>query len=69
MATDAILKRIRQRFNVPAYHGVRVKTSSGEFGVIAGGKGYTLKIYFESSKKSEYFNPDELMYVGITLRK
>ena len=69
MATDSILKRIRTRFEVPAYHGVKIKTSAGEIGVIAGGEGTMLKIWFESSKKFKYVNPDEVAYVGITIKK
>ncbi|MDD4377752.1 MAG: hypothetical protein PHH48_06420 [Eubacteriales bacterium] len=69
MVTDAILKRIRRRFDVPAYHGVRIKTSAGEFGIIAGGEGQSLRVWFESSRKFKYLNPDEVAYIGLELRK
>lgn len=69
MVTDAILKRIRMKYIVPAYNGVKIKTSVGEFGVISGGEGQSLKVWFESSKKFQYLNPDEVAYIGITLRK
>ena len=69
MASDAILKRIRKKYNVPAYHGITVKTSAGEFGIIAGGEGQTLRVWFQSTKKFKYFNPDEVIYCSIAVKE
>lgn len=69
MVSDAVLKRIRKKFDVPAYHGVKIKTSAGEFGIIAGGEGQTLRIWFQSTKKFKYLNPDEVVYCSITLKE
>lgn len=73
MVTDAVLKRIREKFKVPAFQGVTIKTSAGEFGIVSGGSGFMLRVWFESSKKFKYFNPDEVSYepasVQITLKK
>jgi hypothetical protein len=69
VATDAVLKRIRKKFDVPAFHGVTIKTSAGEFGIISGGSGFMLRVWFESSKKFKHFNPDEVIYCSLTLKE
>lgn len=69
MATDAVLKRIRKKFDVPAFQGISIKTSAGELGIISGGSGFMLRIWFESSKQFKYFNPDEVIYCSVTIKK
>lgn len=61
MASDAVLKRIRKKYDVPAFHGVTVEVT-GEVGVISGGSGEVLRVWFEASKTFRYFNPDEVVY-------
>lgn len=76
MVSDAVLKRIRKKFDVPAFHGIKIKTTAGEFGIISGGSGFMLRVWFESSKQFKYYNPDEVIYnpdekasVCITLKR
>lgn len=67
--SDKFLKNIRSKFKVPAYNGMKIKTSKGEIGAICGAEGVMLKVWFESKKKFGYCNPEEVGYIGITLKK
>jgi len=50
MSVEEDLRKIRARLGVPAYNGVKIKTKSGEIGVIKGADGERLKVYFEGKK-------------------
>jgi len=60
--SNRFLRIIRNRFNVPAYHNVAVKTLKGE-GVIHGADGFMLRVWFPLLKKFEYFSPDEVVFL------
>jgi len=69
MVTDAVLKHIRKKYDVPAFHGVTIKTSAGEFGIVAGGSGEMLRVWFSSTKKFKFLNPDEVIYCNVSIKK
>lgn len=65
---DQILRRIRKRFEVPAYMDVQIKTKSGEIGIIKGAEGSMLKVWFAEKKKYGYQDPDNVDYLGFELK-
>lgn len=63
MACGNALERIRRRFGVKAYNGVKIKTKDGNVGA----EGYTLKVFFEGTKKKENVDPEKVAYLGFSL--
>lgn len=47
---------------------VRIKTQSGEIGVIKGAEGSMLKVWFAEKKKYGYQDPDDVDYLGFELK-
>ena len=68
MACGNALERIRRRFGVKAYNGVKIKTKDGNVGVIVGAEGYTLKVFFEGTRKKENVDPEKVAYLGFSLK-
>ena len=48
--------------------GVKIKTKDGNVGVIVGAEGYTLKVFFEGTKKKENVDPEKVAYLGFSLK-
>lgn len=68
MACEKILKQIRLKFGVPAFNGVKVKTSTGEVGIIYGAEGSMLKVWVESRRKFEYPDPEKVEYLTFKIK-
>ena len=69
MSPDASLKRIRMKYNVPAFRGVTVKTSAGDIGIIVGGSGFVLRVWIEDSKQVIFFDPEDVDFCGNSLKE
>lgn len=67
--SNQVLQRIRKKFKVPAYNGVRIKTANGEIGIIKGATGGSLKVYFEGKKDPVNCDPDKVAYLGFEIKK
>jgi len=57
------LRQIRKMYGVPAFHGMRVKTRTGELGIIDGADGFTLRIYINYNKPFIYITPDNISFI------
>jgi len=68
MAVGDGLNRIRKKYKVPAYNGVRIKTKNGEIGIIRGNDGALLKVYFEGKRDPDSVDPEKVTYLGFTLK-
>lgn len=67
--SNQVLKRIRNKFKVPAYNGVRIRTENGEIGIIQGAEGSSLKVYFRGKKDPVNCDPDKVTYLGFESKK
>jgi hypothetical protein len=67
--SNEVLKRIRKKFKVPAYNGVKIQTANGEIGIIKGAEGGSLKVYFQGKKDPVNCDPDKVAYLGFELKK
>lgn len=61
MCSSVFLRQIRKMYGVPVYHGMRVKTRTGELGIIDGADGFTLRIYMGYQKPFVYITPDKII--------
>lgn len=68
MACGKILKQIRLKFGVPAFNGVKVKTSKGDVGIIYGAEGCMLKVWVVSRRKFEYTDPEKVEYLTFKIK-
>lgn len=68
MVCETTFEKIRKKYKVPAYKGVKIKTKSGEIGVITGTDGYKLKVYFQESDKNGTVAPDKVAYMKVSIK-
>lgn len=61
--SEVFLRQIRKLYGVPAFHGMRVKTRTGELGIIDGADGLTLRIYIDYYKPFVYLTPDDIIFI------
>jgi hypothetical protein len=66
--SNQVLKRIRKKFKVPAYNGIKIKTESGEIGIICGAEGGSLKVYFQGKKDPTNCDPEKVAYLGFEVK-